>query len=105
VSRTPRIAMLSDFRRVVRFLPVSDQYLHIGIADMGNREKSWRYFGLFALALVAGAVRFEEDRDAAAMGAFTSDPALVADAGGCDTFDPGWLGACTSPREVLLAGE
>lgn len=73
---------------------------------MRNNERSWRYFGLLALALVAGAVRMDDALEAPGARAFhVSAPEAAVAPGGCDrALDAAWLGDCTHPRR-LLAGQ
>ena len=72
---------------------------------MKSESKSWKYLGLLALALTAGAVRWEADlieqRGAAGFSASGAD----ADAAprGCSRLDAGWLGECTRPDVVLAS--
>lgn len=73
---------------------------------MKAESKSWKYLGLLALALTAGAVRWEADlgerRGAAGFNAAGSEAAAAPLA--CSRLDAGWLGECTHP-EVVLASQ
>ncbi len=71
---------------------------------MKAQGRSWRYFGLIALALVAGAVRMEEDRvEHKATFFFAARDAGAAEPVRCDErLDAAWLGQCTGP-ELMLA--
>lgn len=73
---------------------------------MRNNERSWRYFGLLALAFAAGAVRMDEALEAPGARAFhASAPDASAGPSRCDrALDAAWLGDCTHPRR-LLAGQ
>ena len=67
---------------------------------MKAQGRSWRYFGLIALALAAGAVRMEEELIEPAtvdFHAIRNDVAL--DPVRCDErLDAAWLGHCTRPE-------
>ena len=73
--------------------------------DRQPTQKSWRYLGVLALALTAGAVRFEEDKQDAQLGVFHSEPRqAIEPAPDCTAqLDPAWLGECTHPKAALLA--
>ena len=72
---------------------------------MNAEPKSWKYLGLLALALTAGAVRWEADlterRGAAGFHASGIEPEAAPPA--CSRLDAGWLGECTRPDVVLAA--
>lgn len=68
---------------------------------MNTEPKSWKYLGLLALALTAGAVRWEADlSDRRGMAGFTAAGGATETAA-CDRLDAGWLGECTRPDVVL----
>jgi hypothetical protein len=73
--------------------------------SMKAERKSWRYLGLLALALTAGAVRWEADlteqRGAAGFHASGIEPDAAPLV--CSRLDPGWLSECTRPDVVLAA--
>ena len=73
--------------------------------DRQPTEKSWRTLGVLALALTAGAVRFEEDRQDDQMGIFrTESSQAIAPATDCTTrLDPAGISDCTHPQAALLA--
>ena len=72
---------------------------------MKSESKSWKYLGLMALALTAGAVRWESDqvemRGAAGFSASGDESAAAPQA--CHRLDAGWLGECTRPDVVLAS--
>ena len=72
---------------------------------MKSESKSWKYLGLLALALTAGAVRWESDqverRAAAGFHASGDEPGAAARA--CHRLDAGWLSECTRPDVVLAS--
>lgn len=70
---------------------------------MKAQGRSWRYFGLIALALVAGAVRLEEDRlERKSTFLFAVRDAGAAEPVRCDErLDAAWLGQCTGPEMML----
>jgi hypothetical protein len=72
---------------------------------MKAESKSWKYFGLLALALTAGAVRWEADLDErrGAAGFHASSSEAEAAPLACGRLDAGWLGPCTRPDVVLAA--
>lgn len=67
-------------------------------------ERSWRYFGMLALALTAGAVRLEDEFLAADAGMFhAANAQQIGEAAQCDDrLDPAWLAECSDPALVLL---
>ena len=73
---------------------------------MNAEPKSWKYLGLLALALTAGAVRWETDlherQGAAGFHASGTDTDAAPQA--CRRLDAGWLSECTHP-EVVLASQ
>ena len=72
---------------------------------MKAESKSWKTLGLLALALTAGAVRWETDlierRGAAGFYATGEEPDAAPR--GCSRLDAGWLGECTRPDVVLAS--
>jgi hypothetical protein len=72
---------------------------------MKAEPRSLKYFGLLALALTAGAVRWEADlteRQGAA-GFVASGSASDAAPLACSRLDAGWLSECTRPDVVLAS--
>jgi hypothetical protein len=73
---------------------------------MKSESKSWKTLGLLALALTAGAVRWESDlaeqRGAAGFHAAGEEPEAAPL--GCNRLDAGWLSECTRP-DVALASQ
>jgi hypothetical protein len=75
---------------------------------MRNQERSWWYFGLLALALTAGAIRFGEDareyRGPAAIALPQQTPPPLSDPAICEKrLDPAWFGECLPSPPRLLA--
>lgn len=70
---------------------------------MKAQGRSWRYFGLLALALVAGAVRVEEEpAEPGEAVLFFARNDVAAEPARCnERLDATWLGQCTSPASVL----
>ena len=70
---------------------------------MKSENKSFKCLGLLALALTAGAVRWESDqverRGAAGFYASGEEPGTAPQA--CHRLDAAWLSECTRPDVVL----
>ncbi len=68
-------------------------------------ERSWRYFGVLALALTAGAVRMEDEFLASNAGIFHAANAQRSDEPvQCnDQLNHAWLAQCLDSAPVLLA--
>lgn len=71
---------------------------------MKSQNKSWKYLGLLALALTAGAVRWETDlfERRGAVGFYASGAQPQAASPDCHRLDARWLSECT-PLDVVLA--
>jgi hypothetical protein len=72
---------------------------------MKSESKSWKYLGLLALALTAGAIRWETDlvEQRGAAGFYASGAESDAAPPGCGRLDAGWLSECTRPDVVLAS--